>query len=207
MDEVRARRSGREEAAEQSKHTGQPAPHLLLLAPLWRQCLNIAPSKSLGGGKFVRTLQLFRLFGIQKELREIGQKSADRGIYLHYCVKICTHSHVLEKTQSFLTSALTSRSAVRRRRKGGGWRFCRHRPVHTFPRETKQEMLCGVRRILQRVSALLQKFRHRTSNKMRVFRESARRRSTHSQVNTTGRAHFQQKAMAYIQLTKLKMKA
>ena len=107
----------------------------------------IAPSKSLGWGKFVRTLQLFRLFGIQKELREIGQKSADRGIYLHYCVKICTHSHVLEKTQSFLTSAPTSGSAVWRRMRGGGWRgrFCRHQPVHTFPRETKQEMLCGVK--------------------------------------------------------------
>ena len=159
MDEVRARRSGREEAAEQSKHTGQPAAHLLLLAPLWRQCLNIAPSKSLGWGKFVRTLQLFRLFGIQKELREIGQKSADRGIYLHYCVKICTHSHVLEKTQSFLTSAPTSGSAVWRRMRGGGWRgrFCRHQPVHTFPRETKQEMLCGVRRILQRVRGAAQK--------------------------------------------------
>ena len=137
----------------------------------------------------------------------MGRKKADRGINLHYRVKICTHSHVLEKTQSFLTtSALTSGSAVWRRRKGG-WRFCRHRPAaHTFPRETKQEMLCGVRRILQRVSALLQKFRHRTSNKMGVFRDPARRRSTLSQVNTTGRAHFQQKAMAYIQLTKLKMK-
>ena len=92
-------------------------------------------------------------FCIDQEQREIGQKKSDRGINLHYRVKICTHSHVLEKTQSFLTSALTSRSAVRRRRKGGGWRFCRHRPVHTFPRETKQEMLCRVRRILQRVSA------------------------------------------------------
>ena len=123
-----------------------------------------------------------------KKQEKLGRKKADYVKYLHYRVKICTHSHVLEKTQSFLTSALTSRSAVRRRRKGGGWRFCRHRPVHTFPRETKQEMLCGVRRILQRVSALLQKFCHRTSNKMGVFRESARRRSTHSQVNTTGRA-------------------
>ena len=38
MDEVRARGSGRE-AAKQSKHAGQPAAHLLLLAPLWSQCL------------------------------------------------------------------------------------------------------------------------------------------------------------------------
>ena len=38
MDEVRARGSGRD-AAKQSKHTGQPAAHLLLLAPLTSQCL------------------------------------------------------------------------------------------------------------------------------------------------------------------------
>ena len=151
----------------------------------------IVPSKSLGGGNLLNSgghrKYLVILYRSRTE-RNWAEKKADRGINLHYRVKICTHSHVLEKTQSFLTSALTSRSAVWRRRKGGGWRFCRHRPVHTFPRETKQEMLCGVRRILQRVSALLQKFCHRTSNKMGVFRESARRRSTHSQVNTTGRA-------------------
>ena len=128
--------------------------------------------------------------------RNRAENEGDKGeISALSCVKMCTQSHVLEKTQSFLTSALTSRSAVWRRRKGG-WRFCRQRPAaHTFPRETKQEMLCeGVRRILQRVSALLQKCRHRTSNKIGVFRKTARRRSTHSQVNTTGRPHLKHKA-------------
>ena len=54
---------------------------------------------------------------------------------------VCTHSHVPEKTQSFLASALPSRSAVWRRRKGMEKEILPPPTAHTFPRETKQEML------------------------------------------------------------------